>query len=110
MLVLWQDLRFGIRTLLKNPSFTSISVLTLALGIGANTAMFSVLNGVLLRSLPYRDPNRIVQLSTENQKRGSVNGLFSYTRFLYLQQESHAFEDLAVYANDNLNLTGSGEP
>jgi putative ABC transport system permease protein len=110
MSVLWQDLRFGARTLLKNPSFTSIAVLTLALGIGANTAMFSVLNGVLLRSLPYRDPNRIVQLSTENQKRGSVNGPFSYTRFLYLQQESHAFEDLAVYANDNLNLTGSGEP
>jgi putative ABC transport system permease protein len=90
MQTLWQDLRYGARTLLKNPGFTLIAVLTLGLGIGANTAIFSVVNGVLLRPLPYHEPERIVTLL--NYGRGPV----SPANFLDFRSDSQSFAQMAA--------------
>lgn len=77
---LWQDLRYGFRTLLQRPGFTIVAALTLALGIGANTALFSVVNGVLLRSLPYPDADRLVMLWETNQR--VKNNFVSHQNFI----------------------------
>ena len=103
-----QDLRYALRTLRKSPAFALIAVLTLALGIGANTAMFSIVNGVLLRPLPYANPDRLLRLSTSMPqfKDASV----SYPNFLDWQRRSRSFEHLALYRNDNFTLTGLENP
>ena len=103
-----QDLRYGLRTLRKSPGFALIAVLTLALGIGANTAMFSIVNAVLLRPLPYSDPDRILKLYTSMPqfKDASV----SYPNFLDWQQRSRSFEAMAAFRNDSFNMTGQGNP
>jgi len=102
-----QDVRYAIRMLAKNPGFTIIAVLTLALGIGANTAIFSVVNGVLLRPLPYPEPDRLVALSekTANFESSSI----SYPNFLDWQRHNTSFSAMAAYRQDDLSLTGSGE-
>ena len=87
---LFQDLRYAIRILLKNPGFTSVAVITLALGIGANTAIFSVVNGVLLRPLPYREPDRIVTILHDGW------GPVSAPDFLDWQAQSHSFKQLSA--------------
>jgi len=107
---LWQDLRYGARVLRKTPAFTLVAVLTLGLCIGANTAMFSIVNGVLLRPLPLAHPERLVTfwLTAPVKKINEVNltpGLFAYIR-----ERSHAFEAMAAYDTGTLNLTGQGEP
>jgi predicted permease len=103
-----QDLRYGLRTLRKNPSFTLVAVLALALGIGANTAIFSVVNGVLLRPLAYPDPDRLVMIyeTTPEFSQASV----AYPDFLDWRHESRSFTDMGAVRSDDFNFTGSGEP
>ena len=102
------DLKFAIRQLLKNPGFTAVAVLTLALGIGANTAIFSVVDGVLLKPLHYDQPGQLVQVweAPSPGKRNSV----SPGVFLDWKQQSVTFDSLAAFNNADLNLTGIGEP
>ncbi len=104
MVTLIQDLKFGLRTLAKSPGFTVVALLTLALGIGANTAIFSVVNGVLLQPLPYPDANRLVMTYESN---GSS---LAYPNFLDWRRENHCFTDIAAFRWNDLILTGSGQP
>src|SRR5262249_18818576 len=105
---LWQDLRFGARTLRKNPGFALAAMLTLALGIGGNTAIFTITSAVLLKSLPYRDPARLVRVEIRRKEGGSQG--FSLNRYEQVRDRNRSFAALAVYANDSANLTGRGEP
>src|SRR5262245_40145796 len=104
MQTLWQDLRYGARTLWKNPGFTLIAVITLSLGIGANTAIFSVVNGVLLRPLPYHEPERIVTLL--NDGRYPV----SPANFLDFRANSQSFAQMAAAEAWGATLTGADRP
>ncbi|HEV3471346.1 MAG TPA: ABC transporter permease [Pyrinomonadaceae bacterium] len=106
----WQDLRYGVRTLLKNPGFTAVAVVALALGIGANTAIFSVVNAVLLRPLPYRDPDRLVMVWEDNTKGGYPRNTPAAANFLDWREQSRVFEGMAAIANQSFALTGAGEP
>jgi len=107
-----QDLRYGARMLMKNSGFTLVAVSTLALGIGANTAIFSVVNATLLRPLPYKDPDRIVMVWGTNPGgygwRGKTG--FSAPSFLDYQQRNQVFERMAAFDRDNFTLTGTGDP
>ena len=105
---LWQDLRYAVRMLAKSPGFTAIAVLTLALGIGANAAIFSLVNGVLLRPLPYANPAQLVDVS--EAKAGVVGAGVSYPAFVELRDHSRAFTSVAGLAGHALTLTGHGEP
>ena len=100
------DCRYAVRQLRKNPLFTAVAVLTLALGIGANTALFSVVNGVLLSPLPYAQPERLVAVfsRTAEFERSSI----SYPNFLDWQRDNHSFSALAAFREENFNLTGMG--
>jgi putative ABC transport system permease protein len=108
MTTLWQDLRYGVRMLLKSPGFTVVAVLTLALGIGANTAIFSVVRAVLLKSLPYPDPARLVSIRENQEHTGDMS--VSWMNFLDWRQQNRSFERLAVTRADHSILTGIGEP
>ena len=99
------DLRFAFRQLLKNPGFTAVAVLTLALGIGANTAIFSVVYGVMFRPLPYPDSNTLVALSERNPRRGIDSELVSLPNLLDWRKQNHVFETIASYMGETpLNL------
>jgi putative ABC transport system permease protein len=106
----WQDLRFGLRMLVKRPAFTLIAVTTLALGIGASTAIFSVVNGVLLRPLPYSQPERIVTLWENNTKDGIVRDDVSPANFLDWRERASSFEALASANPYSLDYQGPREP
>src|SRR5277367_4916951 len=101
-----QDLRYGLRTLSKSPGFTITAVLTLALGIGACTAIFSLVNAVLIRSLPYGDPSRLVYLYTPNPQFKLPVEDFSpaYADFYDLKKESHAFQEMTAFDQSVLSL------
>jgi predicted permease len=103
---LLQDLRFGLRMLRKNPGFTAVAVLTLALGIGANTAVYSVIDGVLLNPLPFPETNRLVAVHSKLPRYPHLG--VSYPNFLDWQRESRSFEELAAWRGDEFTLSGSG--
>ena len=106
-----QDLRFGLRMLRKNPGFTLIAVLTLSLGIGANTAIFSVVNAVLLKPLPYAEPDRLAMLWTDDPKRAIHEEGTSYPTFLDWRTQSQSFTEMAICSRGNpVILTGKEEP
>ncbi|HKF54525.1 MAG TPA: ABC transporter permease, partial [Blastocatellia bacterium] len=108
--VILQDLRYGIRKLAKNPGFTAVVVLALALGIGANTAIFSVVNAILLHPLAFKDPGRIAMVWMDNRKLGVDQDWHSYLNFLEYKNGSQTFEDIAAFNDRSFNLTGAGDP
>src|ERR1700691_6055575 len=107
METLFQDLRYGLRMLGKSPGFTLVAVVTLALGIGANTALFSVINGVLLSPLPFRDPDQLVTL--HENKPNFEGGSISYPNFRDWRKDNHTFSGLALASSTAFGLTGIGD-
>src|SRR6266481_543502 len=106
-----QDIRFGLRMLRKNPGFTIVAVLTLALGIAANTAIFSVVNAVLLRPLPYKEADRLVTIWERNPKEGYEQNMPGAGTYLDWKAQSKVFDQMAIFnPNQGFNLTGAGEP
>ena len=105
-----QDIRYGSRMLRRSPGFTTIAVLTLAVGIGANTAIFSVVYAALLKPLPYPHPNQLVAVSETNPQKGIRESGTSYQDFRELRDENHVFSALGGLAGHDLTLTGRGEP
>ena len=110
MNTLLQDLRYGLRVLLKRPGFALVTVLTLALGVGANTAIFSVVNGTLLRPLPYRDAERVMTLWQNDVKAGKERDDVSPANFADWRERAESFEEMAAVEPYGHNLTGQGEP
>jgi putative ABC transport system permease protein len=107
MQALLRNLRFALRMLAKNPGFTLAAVITLAVGIGANTAIFTVTSALLLRPFPYREPDQLLSVDEKDQSGSRPGTLLCYE---LVRDSNRSFESVAVWANDNLNLTGSGEP
>jgi predicted permease len=107
---LLQDVRYSLRMLVKKPTFTIVAVLTLALGVGANTAIFSIVNAVLLRSLPYPDPDRLVRISFNNPGVGLRGVRFSVPEFDDLKARTDVFKDVSVIVSGPTNLTGAKQP
>jgi putative ABC transport system permease protein len=110
MQTLWQDLRYAMRILLKKPGFTFVAILTLALGIGANTAIFSVINAVLLRPLPFPDDRQLLVLQQTRIGEKDKDRGVSYLNFLDWQAQNQSFESLAIVGTDEVTLTSEGEP
>ena len=104
------DLRFAIRTLVSRPAFTVIAVMTIALGIGANVAIFSVVNAVLWRPLPYPHPERLMMVWVDNPRQGFDKDVASYPVFLDWRTQSRSFDRLAAYFRASVSLTGAGDP
>jgi len=108
MTTLAQDVKYGLRMLAKSPGFTLVAVLALALGIGANTAIFSVVNAVLLRPLPYQDPDQLVFISEHTEQVPDMS--VSYLNFLDWQRQNQVFSSIAAFQGQNFNLTGVDRP
>src|SRR2546425_4470022 len=107
---LLQDIRYAIRVCVRTPGFTAVAVLALALGIGANTAIFTIVNAVLLERLPFRDPNGIVALWEENARRPGRSNVVGPSQFIRWGDRSTSFERMAAFVDTRANLTGGGNP
>jgi putative ABC transport system permease protein len=105
-----KDLRYGIRSLLNRPAFTVVTVITLALAIGANTTLFSFINGILLRPLPYKDPARLVVLDETAPKQGIASFAVSYPNFVDWRAQNQVVEDIGAYGQGSYSLSGAGDP
>src|SRR6201986_3629333 len=112
METVWQDIRFGFRMLWKAPGFASVAIAALALGIGANTAIFSVVDAVLLRPLPFPEPTRLMSIYHSYPNIGLSRASVSPVAFDFYRQRQQSFESIAAYTSFRApsNLTGSGEP
>src|SRR6185369_2758873 len=106
-----QDLRYGVRMLIKSPAVTAVAIIALMLGIGANTAIFSVVHAVLLRSFPYAKGDRLA-IVWENRKSGKPNtqNVINMGNFFDWKTQNSVFSDMAAFFDRNVNLTGDGEP
>src|SRR2546422_9473145 len=102
----FKDLRYGVRMLLKWPALTVIAIVTLGLAIGANAALFSVIDAVLLRPLPFRSPDQLVRVRTMDIASGRTDGSVSYPNFLDWRAQSKSFESMSVWHLSNLTYTG----
>jgi len=105
-----QDLRYAVRTLRKSPGFASIAVATLAMGIGANTAIFSIVNAVLLQTFPYPDPNQLVLVFNIPLNQPDALSSISYRDFTQCREQNRVFSEMAGNSFHDLTLTGAGEP
>src|SRR5262245_18596265 len=108
MNTLLQDLRYGARMLAKNPGFALVAIITLALGIGANTAIFSLVNGILLRQLPFQEPERLVWVNSRRTASGKYP--FTLPDFIDYRDQNRSLSGIAAYASWSANLTDQGEP
>ena len=106
---MFQDLRYGVRMLLKNPGFTTVAMVTLALGIGINTGIFSVVNAVLLRPLPFTDPARLVTVWESNAEKRQTHGAVGGANFTDWKNQNQVFDSLVAYFSWNYNLTGDDQ-
>ena len=104
---LFRNLQFGVRMLARTPGVTLAIIVTLALAIGANTAIFTVTNALLLRPFPYRDPAQLVTVQAKDKSKEFGTTLLRYET---VRDQNRSFESVAVWTNDNLNLTGDGDP
>ncbi|HZE13846.1 MAG TPA: ABC transporter permease, partial [Chthoniobacterales bacterium] len=107
---LLHDIRFGIRMLLKSPGFTAVAIISLALGIGANAAVFSVINAVLLKALPFNQPESIVLVWGEDKAGGNSRGQMSATDVADYRARNHVFEEISTYTDFRPIFSGNGEP
>jgi putative ABC transport system permease protein len=109
---MFQDVRFGLRTMLRNPMLTFVAVTSLALGIGANTAIFSIVNGLILRPLPYKEPDRLMKVyqAQPDPTKGMLPSIWAYPRFQVLRDQSQSFSAIAGVTQNTHNLTGTDEP
>ena len=105
-----QNIRYGLRMLRKQPGFTAVAVLALALGVGANTAIFSVVNGVLLRPLPYTDPDKLVMVWERNIPRNRVTNVASPANYLDWKRQTQTLDPMAALVQIQQNLTSEGDP
>src|SRR5262245_59184786 len=110
MTTFWQDLRFGFRTLLKQPGFTVLMILTLGLGIGATTTIFSVVNSVLLQPLPFKEPERLVMIWRNNLHHQPNKILVTAPDYKDFKAQSSSIDDIAIFSNVYYTMTGLGEP
>src|ERR687894_2599413 len=104
---IWQDLRYGIRMLTKSPGFTAVAVIALALGVGANTAIFSVVNAILLRPLPYKNPGELV-LINHNYQKINLKASVSAPGYSHYRDNAQSFNGVGAVTGWNANLTGTG--